>query len=94
MQSLFGFDFGMPPLSCSDSATTQRKKDTLLATIFNSKQSVDILSLSFSCDPTFGVHSVTFMSSEVLSYLNDLDCFSGCDPLGFYLYFIRKLRQP
>ncbi|KAK3890477.1 hypothetical protein Pcinc_005557 [Petrolisthes cinctipes] len=83
-QSLFDVDSGLPPLSCSDGFVCHnfKEKADLLAAIFNNKQSNDELPLPSSCDPPILMHSLAFKSSELLSYLNDLDSFGDCDLKG------------
>ena len=92
-QSLFQSDTRLPPLSCSDGSVCSNSKDKaeLLATVFNDKQSNQEVQLPQSCDPPILLSSLAFKSSEILSYLNDLDSYGGCDPLGFLPLFYTKI---
>ena len=91
-QSLFGVDSSLPPLSCSDGSICHdaKSKAELLSATFISKQSEDEVSLPASCFPEVEIKSLAFKSSELLTYLNNLDSYGGCDPLVFYLYFTKR----
>ena len=92
-QSLFGVDSGLPPLSLPDGSLchSSKHKADLLCNIFNEKQSSQELPLPPSCAPPIQLRSLAFRSSELLTYLNDLDTFGGCDPLGFLPIFYKKI---
>ena len=92
-QSLFGVDSCLPSLTCRDGSVCHgsKEKAELLASIFKSKQCNDELSLPSSCAPPPLLHSLAFRSSELLRYLNDLDAYGGCDPLGFLPMFYKKI---
>ena len=91
-QSLFGVDSSLPPLSCTDGSICHNSKDkaNLLASVFNSKQCNEELELPPSCPQDIKLGSIAFKSSEILRYINDLDSFGSCDPLGFLLLFYKK----
>ena len=92
-QSLFGVDSSLPPLSKSDGSISHSSKDKadLLASLFNSKQCSDEVVLPSSCFPSVKMSSAAFKSSELVKYLNDLDSFGGCDPLGFLPVFFKNV---
>ena len=94
-QSLFGMDSSLPPLSCTDGSICHNSKDkaNLLASVFNSKQSDEEFDLPPSCPQDIKLHSIAFKSSEILRYLNELDSFGGCDPLGFLPLFYKKIAS-
>ena len=91
-QSLFGVDSGLPALSNSDGSVLHdsASKAALLASVFDGKQSNQELVLPSTCFPDVGLNSLAFRSSELAKYLNELDSFGGCDPLGFLPIFYKK----
>ena len=92
-QSLFGVDSSLPPLQREDGSFSYdpAEKADLLAHAFAKKQCVDNITLPTTCFPEVGLSNLAFRSSELVSLLNDLDTYGGCDPLGFLPVFYKHI---
>lgn len=90
--ALFGVDATVPPLLKPDGSVTHcpKEKATLLADVFDSKQSNEKLELPHSCFPEAKLTSLAFRSREIKALLMDLDAYGGVDPNGIFpLFFIK-----
>ena len=65
-------------------------KAEVLSTTFLSKQSGQVLNLPSTCFPCPKLTYFAFRSSEVKSYLNDLDSSGGADPNQIFPMFLRN----
>ena len=72
---IFGIDSALPPIPLDNGLGTHdpRTKAEVLSTTFLSKQSGKVLNLPSTCFPCPKLTYFAFRSSEVKSYLNDLD---------------------
>ena len=91
-QSLFGVDSSLPALTRADGSLCHlpAEKAELLAQSFNGKQCGEDVPLPQSCFPDVKFEKFAFRSSELVTLLNDLDSFGGCDPHGFLPLFFKK----
>ena len=90
--ALFGIDDGMPPLLKSDGSLTHcpREKATLLANVFEEKQSDTEVTLPQSCHPEAKLISIAFRSREIEKLMLNLDPYGGSGPDGIFpLFFIK-----
>ena len=93
--ALFGIDSSMPPLLKPDGSITHNPKEkaTLLADVFDGKQSNVNLSLPDTCFPEPKLSKLAFRSSEVRKLLIDLDSYGGTDPNGIFPLFFKKTAE-
>ena len=93
--ALFGNDSSIPPLSKPDGSVTYcpREKATLLANVFDGKQSNENLSMPDSCFPEAKLSKLAFRSSEIKHLLLDLDAYGGVDPNGIFPLFFKKTAE-
>ena len=91
--SLFRVDSNMPPLRESDGSMSFEplKKANLLSDSFINKQRDQELLLPLTCFPSAKLSTVAFKSSELRTYLLDLDTYGGTDPDGFFPLFFKKI---
>ncbi|MEL7522543.1 MAG: endonuclease/exonuclease/phosphatase family protein, partial [Cyanobacteria bacterium J06553_1] len=84
--ALNGVDSSMPPLLKADGSVEHcpKKKASLLAGIFDRKQSNEHVDLPPTCFPEVNLSSLAFRSSEVKQLLLDLDNYGGMDPNGIF----------
>ena len=92
---VFGEESDIPPLCSPDGALVSDPagKAELLSTMFDSKQSRDIVGLLQTCHPRpefCGIAFRAFRAREVERYLLDLDPNGGVDPSGCFPMFIQK----
>ena len=90
--ALFGIDDGMPPLLKPDGSLTHCPKDkaNLLANVFESKQSGEVVNLPQSCVPEAKLTTIAFRSSEIKQLMLNLDPYGGLGPDGIFpLFFIK-----
>ena len=90
--ALFGMDSSVPPLLRPDGCVTHCPKEmaTLLADVFDSKQSNEKLTMPHSCFPEAKLNSLAFRSREIKNLLLDLDAYGGVDPNGIFPLFLKK----
>ena len=67
-----------------------KEKATLLADVFDSKQSNEKLNLPHSCFPEAKLSIIAFRSREIKSLLLDLGAYGGVDPNGIFPMFFIK----
>ena len=82
----------MPPLLKSDGSLTHcpREKATLLANVFEEKQSDTEVTLPQSCHPEAKLISIAFRSREIEKLMLNLDPYGGSGPDGIFpLFFIK-----
>ena len=93
--ALFGNDSSIPPLLKPDGSITHspEAKATLLADVFDGKQSNENLTLPDSCFPEPRLSKLAFRSSEVKKLLLDLDAYGGTDPNGIFPLFFKKTAE-
>ena len=90
--ALFGVDDGMPPLLKPDGSLTHcpKEKASLLANVFDGKQSDEVLTLPQSCHPEAKLTTIAFRSREIERLMLDLDPYGGSGPDGIFpLFFIK-----
>ena len=89
---IFGVDSALPPIRLDDGAVTHDPltKAEVLSATFLSKQSGQVLNLPSTCFPCPKLTYFAFRSSEVKSYLNDLDSSGGTDPNQIFPMFLRN----
>ena len=94
-QSLFGVDSSIPPISRSDGSICHDsvEKANILAQVFDGKQSTDEVNLPSSCFPKVLLRSCAFRSTELRTYLDDLDSYGGVDPQGFLPVFFKHISK-
>ena len=87
--ALFGIDSSVPPLLKPDGAVTHcpEAKATLLADMFDCKQSNEKLSMPDSCFPEAKLNSIAFRSREIKNLILDLDVYGGVDLMAFFPCF-------
>ena len=93
--ALFGVDDGMPPLLKPDGSLTHcpKEKATLLANVFDGKQSDEVLTLPQSCHPEAKLTAIAFRSREIERLMLDLDPYGGSGPDGIFpLFFIKTVH--
>ena len=90
--ALFGMDSSVPPLLRPDGSLTHCPKEmaTLLADVFDSKQSNEKLTMPHSCFPEPKLNSFAFRAREIKALLLDLDAYGGVDPNGIFPLFLKK----
>ena len=82
----------MPPLLKPDGSLTHcpNEKATLLANVFDGKQSDEVLTLPQSCHPEAKLTTIAFRSREIERLMLDLDPYGGSGPDGIFpLFFIK-----
>ena len=84
--ALFGMDSSIPPLLRPNGSLTHCPKEmaTLLADVFDSKQSNEKLTMPQSCFPEAKLNSLAFRAREIKDLLIDLDAYGGVDPNGIF----------
>ena len=90
--ALFGVDDDMPPIFKPDGSLTHcpKEKATLLANVFDGKQSDEVLTLPQSCHPEAKLTTIAFRSREIERLMLDLDPYGGSGPDGIFpLSFIK-----
>ena len=90
--ALFGVDDGMTPLLKPDGSLTHcpKEKATLLANVFDGKQSDEVLTLPQSCHPEAKLTTIAFRSRETERLMLDLEPYGGSGPDGIFpLFFIK-----
>ena len=94
-ESVLGDESSIPPLLRPGGgvASGPADKAELFSTHFTDKQSRNQIVLPSTCDPEPCLYSFVFRSSKVLKLLLDLDPHGGCDPLGFYPLFLKKIAR-
>lgn len=90
--ALFGIDDGMPPLLKPDGSLAYNpdEKSTLLADVFDAKQSADELITPQSCHPEAKLIKIAFRSLEIKRLLLDVDPYGGAGPDGIFPLFFKK----
>ena len=90
---VFGSSSPLPPLvSEADGRVCESVgKDDLLSVHFDSKQSREAVVILLTCHPPPSlITTFAFRSREVRRLLLDLDPYSGTDPLGMFLLFLKE----
>ena len=84
--ALFGMDSSIPPLLRPNGSLAHcpREMATLLADVFDSKQSNEKLTMPHSCFPEARLTNLAFRSREIKDLLLDLDAYGGVDPNGIF----------
>ena len=90
--AVFGSRLSLPPLVSEGGGLVCESVDKadLLSDHFNSKQTREAVDLTPSCHPSPSFTNFVFRSSEVRCLLLDLDPYSGTDPLGMFLPFLKR----
>ena len=89
---LFGEDSSLPPLRSDDGTPkySPEEKADLLSAFFQSKQCHQDLDLPPTCSPEPILTKCAFRSSEIKSYMLDLDSYGGIDPTGIFPLFFKN----
>ena len=90
--ALFGIDVAVPPLLRPDGSLTHcpKGKAALFADVFDSKQSIDSLTMSQSCFPEAELTTFVFRSGEVKMLLLEVDPYGGAGPDDIFpLFFVK-----
>ena len=90
--ALFGMDSSVPPLLKPDGCLTHSPEEmaTLLADVFDRKQSDEKLTMPPSCFPEAKLNSLAFRAREIKDLLLDLDAYGGVDPNGIFPLFLKN----
>ena len=90
--ALFGIDDGMPPLLKPNGslAYSPEEKSTLLADVFDAKQSAEELIIPQSCHPEAKLTRIAFRSLEIKRLLSDVDPYGGAGPDGIFPLFFKE----
>ena len=90
--ALFGMDSSVPPLLRPDGRLTHCPEEmaTLLADVFDRKQSNEKLTMPDSCFPEAKLNSLAFRAREIKDLLLDLDAYGGVDPNGIFPLFLKN----
>ena len=92
---LFGIDSALPPIRKENGAVSfdPSVKAEVFSSVFQQKQSAQVLQLPATCFPQPKLSYFAFKSSEVKFYLNDLDSSGGSDPNGLFPLFLKKIAN-
>ena len=93
--ALFGIGMTVPPLLEPDGSLTHdpKVKASLLADVFDQKQSNDKLRMPQSCFPDAKLTTLAFRSREIEKLLLDLDAYGGAGPDGIFPLFFKKAAK-
>ena len=89
---LFGVDSSLPPIRSEDGSVTSdpSKMAEVFSSVFQRKQSDQILDLPPTCFPLPKFTCFAFKSIEVKQYLKDLDSQGGSDPNNIFPLFLKE----
>ena len=92
---VFGSNLSLPLLVSEGSGLVCELvgKADLVSNHFDSKQFREAVDVPHTCHPSHSLTTFAFRSSEVWCLLLDLDPSGGADPLGMFLFFLKRIAD-
>ena len=90
-----GSDSSLPPLIGAGGGLVCESvgKADMMSAHFDGKQSMDPVDLPSTCHPSSSLTTFAFRSREVKRLLQDLDSYSGTDPLGMFPLLLNRTAE-